>query len=217
MYSDVRELHEGGAAHLEQKLRRAAAAAAAKPQASPGADDNAAQRQGTNNSGSSTVSGSTLVHQSGTNAAPGPSDGTQAGNPSSTKHGVESPGTDRFLILCVNGPRMARYRHLSVLPGVDDQVLFQDIRRSYVDLRRDVTRNFHPDTPVVLQILVKKIDNVWNSSQKLVTDLFNKLKLGWLVWWVGNDILFIPKCAQFVKVGARAQCPYLHLHSCLLT
>lgn len=207
MYSDVQELHDGGAAHLEQKLRRAAAAAAAKSRTQSSANNTTTQRQGTggsNSSSGSAISGSTLAPHSGIiNTAPGPSSGsTQNGNPSLIGLGSGPPEFNRFLILCVNGPSLARYQHLSVLSGVDDQVLFQDIRRSYTNLRRDVVRSFHPDTPVLVQKVVNKMDSFWSTSQKLTTDLFKWLKLGWLVWWLGNDVFFIPKSAQFVRVGA---------------
>lgn len=206
MYSDVQELHNGGAAHLEQKLRRAADAAA-KSRTQSSTSNATTKRQGTdesNSSSGSAISGSTLApHSSTISTAPSASSGsTQNGNPSSTRRGSGPPGVNRFLILCVNGPRLARYQHLSVLSGVDDQVLFQDIRRSYTNLRRDVTRSFHPDTPVLVQKFVNKMDSFWSTSQKLTTDLFQWLKLGWLVWWLGNDVFFIPKSAQFVRVGA---------------
>lgn len=205
MYGDVQELRDGGAAHLEQKLRGAAAAAAAQSST----NNTSTYRQGTSGSSSSTgsaTSGSTLApHADTIDTAPEPADGgnTQDGKPSCTGPGGTEPlGVNRFLILCVNGPRLTRYQHLPVLPGVDDQVLFQDIRRSYAHLRRDVARSFHPDTPVFVQVIVNGTDEFCGISQKLMTDLFKWLKLGWLVWWLGDDVLFIPKSAQFVRVGA---------------
>lgn len=216
MYSDVQELHDGGAAHLEQKLRGAAAAAAAQSRAQSSTNNTATQRQGTGGSSSSSsssrsgsaTSGPTLApHANTMDTAPEPANGgnTQDGKPSCAgPGGTEPPGANRFLILCVNGPRLTRYQHLPVLPGVDDQVLFQDIRRSYSHLRRDVARSFHPDTPVFVQMFVNGMDEFWGISQKLMTDLFKWLKLGWLVWWLGDDVLFIPKSAQFVRVSSAA-------------
>lgn len=70
-------------------------------------------------------------------------------------------------------------------------------------MRRDVIRSFHPDTPIFFQKLIEKIDRLWNVTQKLIIALFTKLKLGWLVWWLENSVFWVPKSAQFVRVGAQ--------------
>lgn len=203
MYSDVQELYDGGAAHLETELRHAAASAEHSRAASnPTNNAKSGQRRDSSGSGSgSAISGSTLGHQ--TTSSPSQAV-VQHANPLATRHGsagIGPPGSGRFLLLCVNGPRFARLEQISLIPGLDDQVLFQDIRNAYIKSRRNHTRVFHPDTPAVLQNLVAWMDRCWAASQKLATHLFKMLRLGWLVWWIGDDVFLIPKSANFVRVS----------------
>ncbi|KAL2275892.1 hypothetical protein FJTKL_01448 [Diaporthe vaccinii] len=182
MYSDVQELYDGGAADLEQELRRAADGAARSTSSSNNTPQGTTQRQGSNSSSTSSMSGSTLAPRPGANSTPGASGGggSQSGSISTVDTGPGPQITDRFVLLCVNGPRFPQLR-------------------AYIEVRRSYQPSFHPETPTVVKISVGWMYRVWKSSQKLTTEVFKMLRLRWLVWWIGGDVFFVPKSADFVK------------------
>lgn len=207
MYSDVQELHDGQAACLEQDLRRAAdgAARSAATSGSNNAPRGTTQRQGSSSSSSNTsaMSGSTLAPPPVPNSPPVAS-GISPANP-----GAPLPVTSRFVLLCINGPRFPQLRQVplasqqaSIAAHDNDRILFDNIRRAYIEVRRSYRPSFHPETPTVIKIFVGWMHRAWKASQKLTAELFKLLRIQWLVWWVGDDVFFVPKSANFVKVGS---------------
>lgn len=203
MYSDVQELYDGGATHLEEELRCAAArAAAAKSQATSGSNNAVPQQVRQGSSNSSMISGSTLMPQSSSSPTHDAISTQTASTTPPTGIEMARPLPAQFLLLCVNGPRLAEMRPVRVYPGMDDQVLFQDIRTAYTEVRKSYyARSFHPDTPRILQSLAAWSDQFWLTAQKLITKLFKKLRLGWLVWWLEDDVFYIPRSGNFVRVS----------------
>lgn len=210
MCSDVQELYDGGAADLEQELRRAADGAARSTSSSNNNPQGTTQRQGSNSSSTSAMSGSTLAPRPGANSTPGASGGggSQSGSISTVDTGPGPQITDRFVLLCVNGPRFPQLRQVplasqqvSIASHDNDRILFDNIRSAYIEVRRSYQPSFHPETPTVVKISVGWMYRVWKSSQKLTTEVFKMLRLRWLVWWIGDDVFFVPKSADFVKVG----------------
>lgn len=209
MYSDVQELYGGGAADLEQELRRASdvAARSRADSSSNNTPQGTTQRQGSSSSNTSVMSGSTLAPPPGTNLTPS-SSGTRSGSTTSVGPGTGPPITDRFLLLCVNGPRFPQLQQVplasqqvSIASHDNDRILFDNIRRAYIEVRRSYQPSFHPETPAVVKIFVGWMHRTWKASQKLTTELFKLLRLQWLVWWIGDDVFFIPRSAEFVKVS----------------
>lgn len=225
MYSDVQEIYDGGAADLEQELRCAADGAASSASNSSNAPQGTAQRQGSSSSSSSDISGSTLTP----NSTPGPSGGggSQSGSISTVDTDPGPQVTNRFVLLCVNGPRFPQLRQIplasqqvSIASHDNDRILFDNIRSAYIEVRRSYQPSFHPETPAVVKIFVGWMYRVWNASQKLTTEVFKMLRLRWLVWWIGDDVFFVPKSADFVKVGPVQLAPLSSLsypHSPTLT
>lgn len=228
MYSDVQELYDGGAADLEHDLRRAADGAARSTSSSNNASQGTTQTQGSSSNNIGAMSGSTLAPRPGASSTPGTSGGggSQSGSMSTVKPGSGLPITNRFLLLCVNGPRFPQLRQVplssqevSIASHDNDRILFDNIRKAYIEVRRSYQPSFHPETPVVVKMFVEGMHRVQKVSQKLITEVFKMLRLQWLVWWIGDDVFFVPKSADFVKVGpvqlAPPRSPVLALLSSL--
>lgn len=205
MYSDVQELYEGGATDLKQQLRRAAGAAARSRAGQDTSPQGSTQKQAISSSDTNAMSGSSLVPRPGTN-----SDANISGTESGRTSAVEPTGpliTSRFLLLCVNGPRFSQLQQVpltsqqvSVASQDNDRILFDQIRRAYIEVRRSYQPNLHPETPAVVKIFVGAMHRTWKATQKVTTEIFKLLRLQWLVWWIGDDVFFIPKSAEFVRV-----------------
>lgn len=206
MYSDFQELYEGGATDLEQQLRRAAGAAARSRAGQNSSPQGSAEKQAISSSDTNAISGSSLVPWPGTSSDPNIS-GTASGSMSAVRPRPGPLITSRFLLLCVNGPRFSQLQQVplasqqvSVASHDNDRILFDNIRRAYVEVRRSYQPNLHPETPAVVKIFVKAMHRTWKATQKLTTEIFQLLRLQWLVWWIGDDVFFIPKSAEFVRV-----------------
>lgn len=159
IYSDVQELYVGAAAGLENELRRAAVGAArsrATSSSNNATQGIAQQRQGSSGSNTSAMSGSTLASQpGGANSALG-TPGTQSGSTSTADPGPGPLITNRFVLLCVNGPRFPQQEQVplasqqaSVASQDNDRILFDIIRNAYMEVRRSYQPSFHPETPTV--------------------------------------------------------------------
>jgi hypothetical protein len=87
---------------------------------------------------------------------------------------------ERFLLLYVNTSTAVKLEQLPISYTSNDQVLFQDIRCAYIEMRK-ARANFHPNTPtIIMNTLVwfhKKLDQV----QKIIIRLFEALRLNWAV------------------------------------
>lgn len=197
MYWDVQEAYKGGARHLEQQLRQSAAAASAAASNSQSTRSVTAQSSGSGNSTES-ASDSVLGPESSNASKPSRLSATQIRDQrlASAETTIES----RFLLLCVNGPRLPDLQQIPVHPNWDDQVLFQDIRNAYIESRKGQERQFHEDTPIFVIKIILWLDLCWYHLQSKASSLFGRLRLGWLIWWLGNEVLFIPKKATFVRV-----------------
>lgn len=218
MYSDVQELYAGGAADLEQELRRATDSAArsrATSSSNNAAQGTTQQRQGSSGSNTSAMSGSTLAPQPGANSTPATSGEAQNGSTSTVGPNSRPSVINRFVLLCVNGPRLPQLRQVpltsqqvSIASHDNDLILFDNIRRAYIEVRRSYQPSFHPETPALVRLSVGCMHRVWGASQKLTTEVFKMLRLRWLVWWIGDDVLIVPKSAEFVKVCQAHFCCY---------
>jgi hypothetical protein len=86
----------------------------------------------------------------------------------------------RGLLLYVNTSTAVKLEQLPISYTSNDQVLFQDIRCAYIEMRK-ARANFHPNTPtIIMNTLVwfhKKLDQV----QKIIIRLFEALRLNWAV------------------------------------
>lgn len=209
MYSDI-QIQDENAANLEQRLRRAAAAAAA---AAGGGGANTpgvfiplqslqrAQNQASSGNPRTALSGPRPAAQSNQDPSL-----AQSGTNPIFNNGTGPSSIERFLILCVNGPFFIRYEHIPLENNVDDKVLFQRIRSAYTNLRQERILNVHPDTPEIIKNITEWKQAALSALQKYIINLCEKLRLGWLFWWMGDDIFFLPKSAAFVKVGHASLC-----------
>ena len=195
MYADVEENYIDGAGSLQAALRKAATSAGQTAAAGP-------------HSGilpqSSLSSSSTQANTSGSPSNPSP-------------HYTPTPGggvvlswsapplsqvtsTDIYLLLCINGRRLKELEQIKIMRDGDDQIMFQDIRRAYVKIRQQQATDFHPDTPKSARKISTSLHNVTKWSQRALIRVFEYLRLGWLVWWIGDNVFYIPTSANFVRV-----------------
>jgi len=107
----------------------------------------------------------------------------------------------RILLLCLNGSRTLKLEQLDLIPNTDDQILFQDMRRAYIDAKKNQARSFHPDTPKAVVKLVYLIDRSWAELQRYLVLGLTCMRANWLVWWVGDSLFYVPKSATFVRVS----------------
>ena len=119
---------------------------------------------------------------------------------------------NRFLLLCVNGRRLMELKQLAICENADDQVMFQDMRRAYIEVRQARTTDIHPDTPLIFRKIILLKQNITDLLQRLTIRLFESLHLGWLVWWVGNSVFYIPISANFVRVRLQVKKCFGHFH-----
>lgn len=195
MYTDVEELYLGSADGLQTALRKAATSAATSPAASDTSfgvssqnlPSSRATRQSTRGAGSD--QSSTYI--------PGPGALTLQGD---TPPLSQVASNEIYLMLCVKGRRLMELEQIKIMRDGDDQVIFQDIRRAYLKIRQQQARDFHPDTPEFVRKISLGLHHVRNSVQRLVIHIFECLRLGWLVWWIGDTVFYIPTTANFVRV-----------------
>lgn len=185
---------------MENELRRAADGAARSRATS--SSNNAPQgpmqqRQGSSSSNTSAMSGSTLAPQQGADSTPSTS-ATQSGSISTAAPGPGHLITKRFVLLCVNGPRLPQLRQVpltlqqvSIASHDNDLILFDNICRAYIEVRRSYQPSFHPEIPALVRLSVGWMHRVWSASQKLTTEIFKILRLRWLVWWIGDDVFIV--------------------------
>ena len=105
----------------------------------------------------------------------------------------------RHLLLCVNGSRTLELEQLILAPGSDDQVLFQDIRRTYKAMR--CKRRLHPQIPESILQFVRSVDALWETIERSLLGFLNLCRLEWCFWWIGDSLFYIPKDGNFVRVS----------------
>jgi hypothetical protein len=103
-------------------------------------------------------------------------------------------------MLIVNGRTLRVLEQPELADSNDDEVFFNTIREVYLMIRNDSPPSFHRDTPVLVQKAVRLLHELSRAMQKLLIRAFTILRMGWLVWWMGDVLLYIPTAANFVKV-----------------
>jgi hypothetical protein len=198
MYADVEESYVGGADSLQAALRKAAAPAAetagsnttsgVHPQTSPSSSvaQQSAHRVNTNQSSS---------------RIPDPGDSILSGG---VPHLRQLTSTDIYLLLCIKGRGLMELEQIEIMRDGDDQVMFQDIRRAYLKIRQQQKADFHPETPETIRKISRGLHYLKRTCQSQIVRMFKYLRLGWLVWWIGDNVFYIPTSANFVRV------PYPH-------
>lgn len=209
MSADVEESYVGAASHLRNEIRDAAASAAQAtsrqpdPGSSPSSSTGGPVRE---HAANLTTDSQRPTHQSQTQQqAPyqgfGPGISISPGNAQTLNQATIS---DRYLLLCTKGRRLMELEQIEIKRDGDDQVMFQDIRRAYLKIRQQQKADFHPDTPEVVRKLSRGLHYLKRTSQSQIVRMFKYLRLGWLVWWIGDNVFYIPTSANFVRV------PYPH-------
>jgi len=205
MSAVVEETYVGAASHLENELRNAAASAAQAtsrqpdPGSSPSSSTGGPVRE---QAADLTTDCQTPNHQSqtqqqATNQGFGPGIGISPGDAQILN---QATILDRYLLLCIKGRRLMELEQIEIMREGDDQVMFQDIRRAYLKIRQQQATDFHPDTPEFVRTLSRGLHSLKSSSQRLVVRMLKHLRLGWLVWWIGDNVFYIPTSANFVRV-----------------
>ena len=197
MFADVQETYLGGGRDFEQQIRRAASEALGSRYSLPSVRSTSSTSQGSSASNTTSYVGSSSNQGSSAAAR------TRDTSPNISFQDAGGRTSGLFVLLCVNGPQIAQLGQISVSRGQNDQILFQNIRASYKELRHRFKRNFHPDTPELLQTIVLWGDRLWNQSQKQAISIFSYLRLNWLVWWIGDSVFYVPQSANFVRVSQR--------------
>lgn len=199
MYADVQENEDGAAVSLEEDLRKDAAVSAwsgtgvtSSPSSiygnnrTSGGSRFSSRLQGKQASplSSASVTSPQAVHWAGSDAA-----SSQRTNTSISDLGPAGAVTERkvFLLLCVNGPSHKRWSNVDISSVQDDEKLFEAIRREYAKLRQSYVREVGQQ-----------------SSRGCLQRLLEKLTLCGDRFWDMFQVFFIPKSANFVKVGIRS-------------
>jgi hypothetical protein len=117
--------------------------------------------------------------------------------------------TNRFVLLCINGPQFTQLeqvplssQEVSIASHDNNGNLFDSMRKRYIEVRRSSKPSFHPETLYLVRTAFCWTQRAWIVTQKWTTKVFKPLRIQWLVCWTGDDVFFIPKSTEFVKVGS---------------
>lgn len=200
MYADVQELYPGGAQNLESKLRRSAALAAGVGQDLHHIPT--APRTASSDIGLSTRPPSLQVLTGQDSVSTAIATGLKNTSNIQDNSSSNKDQDARFLLLCVSNSRRLELEQIPIMLAANDQIMFQDIRRAYLKLRRDRTQQFHPKTPKAVRYVISTVERISAYVQRVIARLFECMALEWLVWWIGDSVLVIPHTASFVRVSS---------------
>lgn len=194
MYADVEENYVDAADSLQTTLRKAAASAG---QTAASGTNSGFQPQSSFSSSATQLTASGATSNPSALYVPSPGALVLAGSALPLSQVTSS---DIYLLLCINGMRLKELEQIKIMRDGDDQIMFQDIRRAYLKIRQQQAAGFHPDTPEFIRRISITLHNLTKSSQRGLIRVFEYLRLGWLVWWIGDNIFYIPTSAKFVRV-----------------